>query len=331
MSKGSSTVLVIKDKIERILPAIDDLKAAYRVRTICADTKTMDLCKEENPDFIIFDLRKCTDKRADKAPAELCSVNSATGEKENATESAYTAALSKRRPLILQKSDDARCAAGEWIKNYCRELSIFQDICVLAMASLTEINYDETGGHILRTQYYVQLLAHHLASQGKYPELLTPENIALISKSALIHDIGKVGIPGHILLKPGKLTREEFEIMKEHTRLGREAIEYAERMLGISCKSLCFAKEIVYAHHEWWDGSGYPLGLVGEEIPLSARLMSLADVYDALISKRVYKHAYTHEMAVEMICQDAGKHFDPQIVQAFLAVEDTMRQIAQEL
>jgi putative two-component system response regulator len=147
-------------------------------------------------------------------------------------------------------------------------------------------------------------------------------------KSAPLHDIGKVGIPDRILLKPGKLTAAEFEIMKTHTTLGRDAISKAESLFGIAASFLRFAKEIAYSHQEKWDGSGYPLGLAGERIPLSARLMAIADVYDALISQRVYKAAHTHEEAVAILRDGRGTHFDPDILDAFIELQDEFRAIA---
>ena len=150
----------------------------------------------------------------------------------------------------------------------------------------------------------------------------------LLFKSAPLHDIGKVGIPDRILLKPGKLTPEEFEIMKTHTTLGRDAIQHAEEQLGIRVKFLTIAKQIAYSHQEKWDGSGYPLGLSGEEIPLSARLMAVADVYDALISERVYKKAMPHEEALVIMRDGRGVHFDPDILDAFMAQHEEFRMIA---
>ncbi|MEM1484943.1 HD domain-containing phosphohydrolase [Oscillospiraceae bacterium PP1C4] len=209
------------------------------------------------------------------------------------------------------------------------ETLVLQDVCIQAMASLAEISYDETGNHIMRTQYYVKALAKRLAERGLYHDVLTSENIMLIAKSALVHDIGKIGIPKYILLKPGILTQQEFEIMKTHTTLGLNAIKAAAKMSDISASYLRITKEIVYSHHERWDGTGYPLGLSGEQIPVSARLMALADVYDALTSKRVYKDAYSHEVAAGMIRKNAGTHFDPRVVETFEALESTFKEISE--
>ncbi len=217
----------------------------------------------------------------------------------------------------------------EAIRQRTAEIQRIQDVTILSLASLAETRDNETGAHILRTQRYVRALAEYLSKQDRYREVLDEETIELLFKSAPLHDIGKVGIPDAILLKPGKLTDEEFEIMKTHATLGRDAILVAENELG-SCSFLRFAKEIAENHHEKWDGSGYPQGLSGEAIPLSGRLMAVADVYDALISKRVYKPAFTHEKAKEIILEGRASHFDPNLVDAFIAIEEKFRTIASE-
>jgi putative two-component system response regulator len=217
----------------------------------------------------------------------------------------------------------------ELVAQRTREVQQLQDVVIRAMASLAETRDNETGNHIRRTQHYVKRLAETLrVRQPQHATLLDDAGIELLFKSAPLHDIGKVGIPDHILLKPGPLTSEEFELMKTHTTLGRDAIARAERELGGDVPFLRLAREIAYGHQEKWDGSGYPLGLQGERIPLSARLMALADVYDALISKRVYKPAYPHPLACDIIRKGRGSHFDPEIVAAFEAVSDEFLAIA---
>jgi putative two-component system response regulator len=209
------------------------------------------------------------------------------------------------------------------------EVSAIQDVTILAMASLAETRDNETGNHIRRTQHYVRLLAEKLRLHPRFSHFLnSSKTIEHLFKSAPLHDIGKVGIPDRILLKPGRFDPEEFEIMKTHTTLGREAIIQAEKQLGIEMPFLTLAKEIAYGHQEKWDGSGYPERLSGDDIPISARLMAVADVYDALISRRVYKHGMSHEEAVEIIRQGKGTHFDPDMVDAFLELQDEFRDIA---
>jgi putative two-component system response regulator len=209
-----------------------------------------------------------------------------------------------------------------------REVTAIQDVTILAMASLAETRDADTGNHIRRTQHYVKTLAGKLRDHPRFSSYLTEQTIETLFKSAPLHDIGKVGIPDRILLKPGRFEPHEFEIMKTHCALGRHAIQQAEDALGIEVPFLKTAKEIALSHQEKWDGSGYPQGLRGDAIPVSARLMAIADVYDALISRRVYKEGMPHENAVQIILQGKGLHFDPDIVEAFVAVVDDFKAIA---
>jgi len=208
------------------------------------------------------------------------------------------------------------------------EVMAIQDVTILAMASLAETRDTDTGNHLRRTQHYVRALAQQLQSHPRFERYLTDANITMLFKSAPLHDIGKVGIPDRILLKPGPFEPDEFEIMKHHTTLGFDAIEHAEKALGITVDFLRTAKEIALSHQEKWDGSGYPQGLVGDAIPISARLMALADVYDALISRRVYKASMSHAQALEIILAGRAKHFDPDVVDAFVAIQDEFQAIA---
>ena len=215
------------------------------------------------------------------------------------------------------------------VKRRTKEVELIQDVTILAMASLAESRDNETGNHLRRTQQYVLALAKELQSHPRFRAELDDKTIEMLFKSAPLHDIGKVGIPDAILLKPGKLTPEEFEIIKTHTAIGRDAIAAAEKLIDSPSTFLHLAREIAHYHQEKWDGSGYPEGLRGDAIPLSARLMALADVYDALISRRVYKPAYPHEQAVSIIRDGKGKHFDPDIVAAFLRLERQFRAISE--
>ena len=210
-----------------------------------------------------------------------------------------------------------------------RQMTAIQDVTILTMASMADTRDSETGNHIRRTQIYVRALAEKLRPNPRFTSFLTDANINTLFKSAPLHDIGKVAIPDRILLKPGKFTPEEFEIMKTHTTLGWEAINNAERMLGTQAEFLSMAKDIALFHQEKWDGSGYPQGRAGDRIPISARLMAVADVYDALISRRVYKEGMPHEVAVKIIIEGKGKHFDPDMVDAFVEIQDEFRAIAQ--
>lgn len=208
------------------------------------------------------------------------------------------------------------------------EVQAIQDVTIMAMTSLAETRDNETGNHIRRTQLYVKALAERLRNHPRFEAVLNERMIELLYKSAPLHDIGKIGIPDSILLKPGKLTVEEFEVMMTHTTLGRKAIEDAERRLGMRVAFLNVSKEIAYSHQEKWDGSGYPQGLAGDQIPVSARLMAVADVYDALINKRVYKAAFSHDQTCSTIVKGKGTHFDPDMVDAFVSIAEDFRSIA---
>jgi putative two-component system response regulator len=218
----------------------------------------------------------------------------------------------------------------ELVSETTHELTQMVDAVIWALASLAETRDDETVNHIHRVQRYVVALARQLQPHPRFAHELSNRNIDFLYKAAPLHDIGKVGIPDAILLKPGRLSEAEFEQMKLHTVYGRDAIAGVEQHLGFSNDFLRFAREIAYSHQEKYNGSGYPQGLVGEAIPVSARLMAVADVYDALISRRVYKPAFTHETAIELIRQGSGEHFDPDVVDAMLMAEDQFMAIAAE-
>jgi putative two-component system response regulator len=223
--------------------------------------------------------------------------------------------------LELKMARDRLADENVWLEaEVARRLSenlLIQDASIHALAYLAETRDPETGNHIQRTQQYVHALAWELSDHPRFASQLDGHAIWLLTKSAPLHDIGKVGIPDHILLKPGRLTDEEMAIMKTHAQLGAEAIEKAERAVARPLKFLATAKIIAHWHHEKWDGSGYPDGLKGDAIPVPARLMALADVFDALISKRVYKPALPPDAAREIIHAGSGTHFDPDVVAAF--------------
>ncbi len=201
-----------------------------------------------------------------------------------------------------------------------------RDVAIFAMAKLAESRDPETGAHLERVQQYVQVLARELAVDGPYTAQIDAEFIRLMHQTSPLHDIGKVGIPDCVLLKPGRLSDSEFEIMKSHTTIGEETLNAAlTRFPGT--RFLEMARDIAGSHHERWDGSGYPRRLKGEDIPLCGRIMAVADVFDALTSKRVYKEAFTFEIASSLIQKDSGTHFDPAIVRAFIARQDAFRAI----
>ena len=215
------------------------------------------------------------------------------------------------------------------VEERTQEVNLTRDVAIHGMASLAEARDYETGNHIWRTQHYVKCLAEKLRDHPRFRHYLSDTVINTLFKSAPLHDIGKVGIPDHILLKPDKLSADEFELMKKHVTIGRDAILKAEQKLGTST-FLDTAREIAYTHQEKWDGSGYPQGLKEDEIPIAGRLMAVADVYDALINKRHYKPALPHHEAVNIICNGRGQHFDPDIVDAFVEISEEFRNIAEK-
>ena len=204
-----------------------------------------------------------------------------------------------------------------------------QEATLTVMASLAEFRDEETGNHIKRTQIYIQKLAQQAAKD--FPELnLTDNDISMITKCAPLHDIGKVTTPDSVLLKPGKLTDEEFAVMKQHAQKGKEILQRAAKILGNKNRFLNIAQDLAVSHHEKWNGQGYPAQLAGEAIPLCGRLMAIVDVYDALRSERVYKAAFSHEKAIGIIKSGSGSHFDPQLVESFLKLSNEIQQLSEE-
>lgn len=223
---------------------------------------------------------------------------------------------------LHDKLTDVNDHLTQLVEERTMELFSARDTALFGFAKLAEYRDPETGEHLERIRSYTRTLAEQLAKTGVYNDVITEDFIQQVVFSSPLHDIGKVGIRDSILLKPGKLTKEEFEIMKTHSTIGGDTLAAAERHSAGADGFLSMAKNIAYYHHERWDGKGYPSGLAGENIPLVARIMAVADVYDALVSKRVYKEAYPHEKAHDIIVEEWGKHFDPAVAEAFLATEE---------
>ncbi len=217
----------------------------------------------------------------------------------------------------------------EKVRERTHEIELIQDAAIYSLSMLAEARDLDTGEHIQRTQNFVKALAKKLQTHPKFKSFLNDKTIEELYKSAPLHDIGKIAVPDYILKKPGKLTAEERVEMEKHTKYGGDAIRNAEKRSG-SSSFLRFAREIAYSHQEKWDGSGYPKGLKGDQIPVSARLMAVADVYDALVNKRVYKPAYSHQDAIDYITQQRGLHFDPDMVDAFMQIESEFKKITQQ-
>jgi putative two-component system response regulator len=255
--------------------------------------------------------------------------------------------LKRSRDRLADQNADLEAEVARRV----RHMGLVQEVSVRALASLGETRDNETGHHIRRTQLYIQVLGEHLQSHPRFAGQLQPRQLALIVGAAPLHDIGKIGIRDEILLKPGRLTAAEFEIMKTHATIGGAAIDRAMRDVAVDhgeelaealaagkgnagsgpLDFLLVAREIAVGHHEKWDGSGYPLGLKGDAIPVSARLMALADVFDALISRRVYKAPMPMAEVRQIIQDGRGRHFDPDIVDAYVVCEPAFLAIARRL
>ena len=211
----------------------------------------------------------------------------------------------------------------ELVREKVKELSDSQMSTIFAMAKLSQSRDDDTGKHLERVQEFCKLIAEGLRKRSKYKNIINSKYIRNIFNASILHDIGKVGIPDNILLKPGKLTTEEFEIMKTHVNIGASTLEEVRKSYRKN-SFINMGIAIAYSHHEKWDGSGYPLGVSDVGIPLSARIMAIADVYDALKSERCYKSAFTHEESCKIIFKGSGKHFDPEIVDVFREINNEL-------
>jgi putative two-component system response regulator len=352
-----ATILVIDDSPDSLTLMSGLLKGIYRVKVAThGDTGVKVALSAQPPDLILLDImmpdvdgyevcRQLKSNAQSRAiPVIFLTAKSDTEDEQKGlalgavdyiTKPISPAILLARvaTQLALKASADFLRDKNDFlaqeVARRTQELSNAQDVTILAMTSLAETRDSDTGNHIRRTQHYVKVLAQALKDHPRFANALRGRAIDVLFKSAPLHDIGKVGIPDRILLKPSGLTREEFDIMKTHTTLGFDAIEQAEKTLGTQVPFLKTAKEIALSHQEKWDGSGYPQGLKGDAIPMSARLMAVADVYDALISQRVYKPALPHDRAVQIVFQGRGSHFDPDMVDAFIGIQHEFDAIAQ--
>ena len=356
MKDGKYVILVVDDIADNLALASALLKRQYTVKIATSGEAALAVAKAEPPDLILLDVmmpgmdgfETCARLKADAVlnPIPVIFLT-AMGEVEDEEKGFDIGAVDYiikpltpslmlarvKTHLTLKHVQECLAERNAYLETEIvrriAEISQLQEVSIHAMASLAETRDRETGAHIQRTANYVKELGLHLRKQSICIDTLTLENILLMTKSAPLHDIGKMGISDTILWKPGKLTNEEYEVMKKHTLIGNRAIVGAEKLLGSEVSFLRFAKEMALFHHERWDGAGYPKGLSGESIPISARLMALADVYDALISRRVYKEAIPHETAAAMIAAESGKQFDPDVTAAFLELAGRFKEIAE--
>lgn len=350
-------ILVVDDTPDNLTLMSGLLKDSYRVKVANSGERALKIAQSEmSPDLILLDImmpemdgyevcrRLKADDKTRHIPIIFLTAKTEVVDETRGFELGASDYITKpiSPPIVLARVEthlaikrvqdflkDKNAFLVAEVNKRTAEVMAIQDVTINAMASLAETRDNETGNHIRRTQHYVKVLAEKVRFNPRFAHFLNDDNtIELLFKSAPLHDIGKVGIPDRILLKPGRFEPEEFEIMKTHTTLGRDAILQAEKNLGVEMPFLKYAKEIAYSHQEKWDGSGYPEGLSGDDIPISARLMAVADVYDALISRRVYKAPMPHEKAVDIIKEGKGTHFDPDMVDAFLELEKEFKRIA---
>ena len=356
--QGRITILVVDDTPGNLSVLGELLKPHYHVRVANSGARALAAVRTEpRPALILLDIMmpeldgyevlrrlKSSPATSDIPVIFVTALNATEDESRGLALGAVDYITKPVRPAIvlarircqleLKEARDRLSDQNAWLEQEVarrmHQNQMVRDVSMRALASLAETRDEETGNHILCTQGYVNILSRQLARLPKYAALLTAETIDTYTKASPLHDIGKVGIPDSVLHKPGKLTAEEWEVMKTHAQIGADAIWRAiqneEDMDGLDF--LYVAMEIAAAHHEKWDGSGYPQGSQGEQIPLCARIMALADVFDALISRRVYKEAFAFDAACDIIREGSGTHFDPDIVQAFNDSIDAFQAIA---
>jgi putative two-component system response regulator len=351
------TILIVDDTPENLSVLGELLQSSYRVRAANSGRRALQIALgSPAPDLILLDVMMpemdgfdvLAELRSNPAtqhiPVIFVTAMDGTEDEERGLDCGAVDYITKpirpaivlarvRSQLELKQARDLLRNQNTYLESEVArrmtENQLIQDISILALARLAETRDPETGNHLRRTQEYVRTLANSLREHPRFSDFLDDQTINALAKSAPLHDIGKVGIPDYILLKPGPLTPEEWVIMRTHAKLGSDAIAQAELDATGHVDFLALAKQIAHYHHEKWNGSGYPDGLVGDAIPIAARLMALADVFDALICKRVYKSAMTFEEAREIITRDSGTHFDPDIVQAFTENLDRFKAIAE--
>ncbi len=349
------SILIVDDSPDNLSLMAGLLLNHYTVKTAIAGAQVMKIAVTEQPDVILLDIMMpdldgyevCRRLKADSLTSQipvifLTSKTDSESEQLGMTVGAVDYITRPVTPAILMSRVKAHFMVAANAKTMrinneylefevskrTRQMASLQNVTILALASLAETRDSETGNHLKRTQYYMELLCKYLRRQPRFTDFLSPERIQFMIQCAPLHDIGKVGIPDRVLLNPGRYSEAEFEIMKAHPTLGRNAIANAQASAPQDGEFFDIAKQIIYSHHEKWDGSGYPQGLAQEAIPIPARLMALADVYDALICQRVYKAGMPHAQAVQIIVEGRGKHFDPDVVDAFLALDAEFQVVA---
>ncbi len=354
--QAQPNILIVDDVPENLSVLGELLQPIYRVRAANSGARALQIANASPPpDLILLDVMMpgmdgygvLAELRAKPAtrdiPVIFVTAMDGTDDEEKGLDCGAVDYITKpirpaivlarvRTQLELKRARDILSDHNAYLEQEVArrmaENQLIQEVSIHALAHLAETRDPETGNHLRRTQEYVRTLARSLQHHPRFSAYLDERTVNALAQSAPLHDIGKVGIPDNILLKPGKLTPDEWKIMKTHAKLGSDAIEQAERDIEMPLAFLALAKEIAHWHHEKWDGSGYPDALAGDAIPVSARLMAIADVFDALICARVYKHAFSYEEARAIIAEGRGKHFDPDVVDAFLGAFSAFTAIA---
>jgi putative two-component system response regulator len=350
-----TTILVVDDTPANLSLISNLLKEHYRIKVANNGFKALELAHAAPPDLVLLDImmpdmdgfevcrRLKADEKTRNIPIIFLTAKTEIEDEELGFSIGAIDFIHKpiSPPIVMARVKthleisawrDSLQNHNQWLQKQVEqrlsELNHLQDATIFVMVSMAEFRDETTGNHIRRTSEYVGMLAVELAKLPHYSELLTPNIIEQMKKSAPLHDIGKIAIPDEILLKPGKHTSEEFTIMKTHAQRGLDMLKQAGNHMGEHGNFLTIAMEIAGCHHEKWDGSGYPNALKGSEIPISARLMALADVFDALLDKRPYKKPMTIEQTTAIILEGKGTHFDPEVVEAFLRIYDKMLEVA---
>lgn len=350
------TVLVVDDAPANLNLLAGLLQQDHRVKLAASGAKALELARRAPPDLILLDIMMpemdgyevCRQLKADAStrhiPVLFLTAMTQTEDEARGFQAGAADFIQKPiNPVVLQARVRTQLRIKAWqdelqdrnawlqreLARHLHQVDLLREATLQVMISFAEFRDESTGHHVRRTQEYVRTLASWFRAHGRHLDVLNAATIEHIAKSAPLHDLGKVATPDHILLKPGRHTPEEQVIMREHAMAGWEMLRRAAERMGPEGSFLRHAMDIARHHHEKWDGSGYPDGLVGEAIPLSARLMAVADVYDALISARPYKKPMTHEQALQIIREGQGSHFDPAVVEALEACLDDFQRIAQ--
>ncbi len=339
----NKTILVVTNENETMHQIRKGLKECRITQCATTDEKAIELaCQHPLPDLILIDIQRPDSQgygvcrylkqgtKTEHIPIFfLVAPHDEKGIEESFRYGATDCITTPLTPHRLYARVHPHLSLKE-ATNLVNTQSTTLEILLLAVGSLAEPRTHETSNHIRRTARFVKILAEGLMKSPRFCDHLTPESIALMVTACPLHDLGMIGIPDAILLKPDKLTDNEFTAIKKHTIDGRDAILSAERQLHKTTPLLEMARNIACSHHERWDGTGYPEGIAGEAIPLPARIMMVADVYDALVTYRIYKPAFSHDVAVEIIEGGGGTQFDPDIVAVFSASQADFQKIALE-